>query len=161
MSAAYCAECGHADLALVRSCTKYAGGGYFIRPSASPETPSPGLHAPEVREFLLAAVESAEKALYEEQAGRAKDVADLSATYFSACAERDELRALLQQVFAELTDDAQAQFLCIAAGVLGEVPGVIDRQGWRIGRHLTTCECSTEAGREFVRSIATGMGSHL
>lgn len=62
---------------------------------------------------------------------------------------------VLAKQFAELTDDAQAQFLCSAAKFLGVA---VDGQGWRIGRHLTTCECSTEEGREFVRSIIGGMG---
>lgn len=60
----------------------------------------------------------------------------------------------LAEQFAALTDDAQAQFLCIAAVKLGSAAG---DQAFHIGRHLTGCQCSTEAGREFVREIVNAM----
>lgn len=60
--------------------------------------------------------------------------------------------AYLAEQFAALTDDAQAQFLCIAAEKLGGVAQAI-----YIGRHLSGCACSTEAGREFVREIVRAM----
>lgn len=61
----------------------------------------------------------------------------------------------LAERFAALTDDAQAQFLCIAAAKLG--PTAAGNQAFHIGRHLIKCECSTEAGREFVRDIVIAM----
>ncbi len=63
--------------------------------------------------------------------------------------------AYLAEQFAALTDDAQAQFLCLAAAKLG--PKAADHQAFHIGRHLSGCECSTEAGREFVREIVSAM----
>jgi hypothetical protein len=63
--------------------------------------------------------------------------------------------AFLAEQFAALTDDAQAQFLCIVAAKLG--PTAAGNQAFHIGRHLIRCECSTDAGREFVREIVTAM----
>jgi hypothetical protein len=60
----------------------------------------------------------------------------------------------LARQFAALTDDAQAQFLCLAAADLAHHAGM---QAFYIGRHLQSCECSTEEGREFVREIARAM----
>ncbi len=56
--------------------------------------------------------------------------------------------------FAALTDDAQAQFFCFAAEILGPNAGT---QAWFVGRHLMTCHCSTDAGRDFVREIVRTM----
>lgn len=64
--------------------------------------------------------------------------------------------AHLAERFAALTDDAQAQFLCLAARGLGRAA---DLQAFAIGEHLRTCECSTEAGRGFVRAIVAAMDS--
>lgn len=61
---------------------------------------------------------------------------------------------LLAEQFAALTDDAQAQFLCMAARQLGAAAGT---QAHYIGRHLRTCDCSTEEGRDFVRAIVASM----
>lgn len=60
----------------------------------------------------------------------------------------------LAEQFAALTDDAQAQFLCFAAARLG---AAAEDQARFIGRHLRTCECSTEAGRAFVAEIVAAM----
>lgn len=62
----------------------------------------------------------------------------------------------LAEQFAALTDDAQAQFLCMAAA---KIKNPVDRanQAFYVGRHLATCECSTQAGRDFVNDIAAAM----
>ena len=45
----------------LRACSKYVGGGYFVRPDASTERPSPIVHAPEMRDGLLALLAAAER----------------------------------------------------------------------------------------------------
>ncbi len=60
----------------------------------------------------------------------------------------------LAEQFAALTDDAQAQFLCVVADRLGRDADV---QADSIGRHLATCSCATEGGRRFVRAIVEAM----
>ena len=62
--------------------------------------------------------------------------------------------AHLAKQFAELSDDAQAQFLCLAAKGMGEA---VEVQAMYIGRHLRTCDCSTEEGRAFVRELARSL----
>ena len=62
--------------------------------------------------------------------------------------------AYLAEQFAALTDDAQAQFLCLAAEKIGKTA---DDQAHYIGNHLRDCACSTKAGRDFVRNIVGSM----
>lgn len=60
--------------------------------------------------------------------------------------------------FADLNDDEQAQFLVNVARIAAETyEGTPESQWIRIGDHLATCKCSSEAGRELIRSIAYGM----
>ena len=63
--------------------------------------------------------------------------------------------AYLAEQFAALSDDAQAQFFCIAAGKLGTFNAGM--QAFYIGKHLRTCECSTDDGRAFIREIVASM----
>jgi hypothetical protein len=65
----------------------------------------------------------------------------------------------LAKLFAHLDDDSQAQFFCKVAAAAAEdfVGGNIDLQWHYIGRHLRTCACSTEAGRDVIRSIYLSM----
>jgi hypothetical protein len=60
----------------------------------------------------------------------------------------------LAEQFAALTDDGQVQFFCRAAEKLGDA---IDAQAQYIGRHLASCECSTDLGRRLVGSIVDAM----
>jgi len=65
--------------------------------------------------------------------------------------------------FAGLTDDQQAQFLCKVAEIAEAWPaGSALSQWWNIGSHLRTCRCSTESGREMVRTMFEGLahGTH-
>jgi len=57
--------------------------------------------------------------------------------------------------FCKMDDDQQAQFFVEAARIMDTWGiGKRDQQAWYIGRHLATCACSTEEGRELVRMIA-------
>lgn len=57
--------------------------------------------------------------------------------------------------FCKMNDDQQAQFFVEAARIMDSWgAGKRDSQAWYIGRHLATCQCSTEEGRELVRMIA-------
>lgn len=73
----------------------------------------------------------------------------------------------LAAAFAVLDDDAQAQFFCevarIAEAWREANPNSLgpSYQWFQIGRHLGTCECSTEAGRDMVRDIAAAMDEAL
>lgn len=65
---------------------------------------------------------------------------------------------LLAKCFAELTDDEQAQFFVkVAAWAQEHYPRPQETQWWYVGRHLSTCECSSDEGREMVRSIFSAM----
>lgn len=60
--------------------------------------------------------------------------------------------------FAELNDDEQAQFFVHVAAIAAETyEGSPESQWIRIGDHLATCKCSSEQGRELIRSIHYGM----
>lgn len=61
----------------------------------------------------------------------------------------------LAKQFAALTDDAQARFFCLVAENLGRAS---ELQAFHVGEHLSTCECSTKAGREFIAEIARAIG---
>lgn len=71
----------------------------------------------------------------------------------------------LAEQFCELDDDAQAQFFVHVARIMatwkGETFGnsAAEVQAFFIGRHLATCECSTEVARELVRGIHRAMES--
>lgn len=65
---------------------------------------------------------------------------------------------LLAKQFANLDDDAQAQFFCIAAKYLKDYSdNALSDQAYYIGKHLKTCECSTPEGRQFISEINSSM----
>lgn len=67
----------------------------------------------------------------------------------------------LGRLFIELDSDAQTQFFVAAADHAratwprGERD--LESQGYQIGLHLRTCECSSESARALVEHIASGM----
>lgn len=62
------------------------------------------------------------------------------------------------QAFADMNDDEQAQFFVNAARIAAETYEGSPQSQWiRIGDHLATCKCSSDAGRELIRSIQYGM----
>jgi len=63
--------------------------------------------------------------------------------------------AMLARCFAHMNDEDQAQFF-IEVAKIGETWGNLggEQQWWFIGRHLSTCECSTDSARDMIRSIA-------
>lgn len=61
------------------------------------------------------------------------------------------------QWFAGITDDEQAKFFVEVARVAETFPVHQESQWLAVGNHLATCECSTEAAREMIRTIAYGM----
>ncbi len=64
----------------------------------------------------------------------------------------------LAHLFAHLDDDSQAQFFCKVAEIAEkDYERPQENQWWYVGRHLSTCECSTEAGRDVIRSIHHAM----
>jgi hypothetical protein len=64
----------------------------------------------------------------------------------------------LAKAFAGLDDDSQAQFFVKVAAIAAETyRGSQETQWWYVGRHLRTCECSTEEGRDVIRSIHHAM----
>jgi hypothetical protein len=65
----------------------------------------------------------------------------------------------LAEEFCKLDDDTQAQFFTHVARIMASWPVVAGAvfQAHAIGRHLATCECSTEAARELIRNIVSAM----
>lgn len=65
---------------------------------------------------------------------------------------------LIAQCFTHLTDDEQAQFFVkVAEYAERDYPASPEQQWWYVGRHLRTCECSTEAARDLLRAIVAAM----
>lgn len=59
------------------------------------------------------------------------------------------------EAWAEMDDDAQAQFFVHAARAMGRWRRMdLEMQLFAIGRHLAKCECSTMEARELVLSLA-------
>lgn len=73
--------------------------------------------------------------------------------------DREASVELAARLFCELDDDAQATFFCrVAAIAEAEFQGGgPEGQWWRVGNHLRDCRCSTEEGRQVVRTIAEAM----
>jgi hypothetical protein len=84
----------------------------------------------------------------------------------------DQLRALvdtlttpeaLAEEFCKLDDDTQAKFFVHVAQIMSTWPPTAylgpaaPAQAMFIGRHLATCECSTEQARALIRNIAEAM----
>lgn len=68
--------------------------------------------------------------------------------------------AQVAEAFCELDDDGQAQVFVHVAKIAEGWTDTNMPRGWQwhaVGRHLRTCECSTEAAREVVTAIAEGM----
>ena len=62
------------------------------------------------------------------------------------------------QSFCRMNDDQQAQFFVVVAEIMGGWKGgSMSNQAYYIGKHLRDCECSTEAARDFVRSISVAI----
>ena len=66
----------------------------------------------------------------------------------------------IAKLFSEMDDDEQAKFFCEVARIAKAWgPGDGTMQWMRIGRHLGTCECSTDEGRDMIRTIAESLES--
>lgn len=67
----------------------------------------------------------------------------------------------LATAFAGLDDEQQAQFFIDVASEAAEwkdEPGAMTFDQWYgVGRHLRTCECSTDAARDLVMRLADGV----
>ena len=64
---------------------------------------------------------------------------------------------LLAKCFAELDDDSQAQFFVeVAKHAQGWKHHQSD-QWYRVGRHMSTCECSTQEARDLIEMIHAGL----
>lgn len=73
-----------------------------------------------------------------------------------ATVEIDVNPAMLAAAFCELNDDDQAQFF-IEVAAIAEAWDHAFGPSWqwaRVGRHLATCDCSTDAARDLVQTIA-------
>mgnify|MGYP003575320442 CR=1 FL=1 len=63
----------------------------------------------------------------------------------------------IAEAFCAMTDDAQAKFFTAVARIMGEWKCGGDMQLAYIGGHMRKCKCTTDAGRQWVRDLA----SHL
>jgi hypothetical protein len=64
----------------------------------------------------------------------------------------------LAKAFSGLDDESQAQFFVKVAAIAAQTyVSPQETQWWYVGRHLRTCECSTEEGRDLIRSIHYAM----
>lgn len=64
----------------------------------------------------------------------------------------------LAALYCKMDDDAQARFYCECARLMREWgAGKASMQNHYIGRHLATCECSTDDGRTMLREIVSAM----
>lgn len=71
--------------------------------------------------------------------------------------------ALLAQAFADMSDEAQAQFFIDVAAIAATWGPDPHHQWYLVGRHLRTCSCATDESRELVATIARAInhGSDL
>lgn len=71
--------------------------------------------------------------------------------------------ALAAKWFAQISDDDMSKFFCIVAEEVKAWPnnGNAGMMWCYVGCHLAECECSTEDGREMIRSIAYHMEHSL
>lgn len=87
-----------------------------------------------------------------------------------AVSKFDQLRELVESLteaealaeeFCKLDDDTQAKFFVHVARIMSTWDGFGSASAYMqasfIGRHLATCECSTEEARELIRNIAAAM----
>lgn len=84
---------------------------------------------------------------------------DLAMAYASEQGDVDCRSKAIAELFCAMTDDGQAQFFVHVAATMAKWPrvGACETQAFYIGKHLRDCECSTEGGREFIRSIIYAM----
>jgi hypothetical protein len=67
--------------------------------------------------------------------------------------------AQLAEEWCALNDEDQAQFFIEAARLMASWgPGARSTQMYQVGKHLLTCECSSDAARSVVQEIAGGIG---
>ena len=71
--------------------------------------------------------------------------------------------ATLAKCFAHMQDEDQAQFFIEVAKIAETWPYRGDTQWYYVGSHLRNCECSTDAARDMIRSIAEAVekGTHV
>ena len=70
----------------------------------------------------------------------------------------------LAEAFCRMDDDRQAKFFVECARIMDAWPVETlgrDGQAWYIGRHLATCECATESGRNLLNTIHSAMHYQL
>ncbi len=68
--------------------------------------------------------------------------------------------AQLAEMFCEMIDEDQAQFFIEAARIAATWPtkhGGASYQWYVVGKHLQTCECSTDDARSMVQDICNGI----
>lgn len=84
---------------------------------------------------------------------------DLALAYASEQGDVDGRAKAIADLFCAMTDDGQAQFFVHVAALMAKWPrsDAATFQALTIGRHLRDCECSTDGGREFIRSIIYAM----
>lgn len=63
---------------------------------------------------------------------------------------------MLAEIFADMSDEQQAQFFIDLAEDAKSWPTGGHMQWYLVGRHLATCSCSTYEARELVAAIARG-----
>ncbi len=65
----------------------------------------------------------------------------------------------IAKTFSRMNDDQQARFFNEVAAIMKDWPtdGGMASQAYYIGRHLRTCECSTDEARIFIHDIYTAM----
>jgi hypothetical protein len=66
---------------------------------------------------------------------------------------------VLAEAFAQLDDEAQAQFFIEVARLAESwrTPLGPGYQWYSVGKHLRDCSCATEEARDLVREIASGL----
>lgn len=61
------------------------------------------------------------------------------------------------QWFSNLDDEAQADFFIKVAELSKPWGALWTQQYYLVGRHLATCQCSTDEARQLVESISEGL----
>ncbi len=64
----------------------------------------------------------------------------------------------LAEWFADMGDEDQAQFFIEVAHIAETWEGTNMDQWYAVGRHLTTCVCSSPEARDLIRRLAAGVG---
>ncbi len=84
---------------------------------------------------------------------------DLALAFAAEQTNVDERSKAIAELFCAMTDDGQAQFFTHVANAMSRWgrPGAASHQAFHIGRHLRTCECSSDGARRFIEEIAGAM----